>query len=152
MTNERWRDHDLPTGGQVARFIKLHLDTLVRKDKHPHKEGESIYTIDGKTRPMLVLERLSRERGRRWFRVLPITTKGRDEGGNRRDDVEPIDNCIEADKVSFVEMRPQWLPDNLFDGSIIKPCDPIVFGHVLRILSTRRLGCKSGNNDENEEK
>jgi hypothetical protein len=136
MTNERWRDNELPTGGQVAWFITLYLDTLVRKDKHPHKERESIYTVDGKTRPMLVLRRLSKkERGVWWFLVLPITTKGADESSMCHAEFQPIGNCIHTEKQSFVEMRVQRIPENFFvRGSIEKPCNEFGFMNAQKIV------------------
>jgi len=164
MTNERWSDSELPTGGQIARFVKPHLDkakklpslTLERAktlglDGLRLEKNESLYAVAVKARPMFVLERLRREHGRRWFLVLPITTKP-DERWKHGEDYYWIDKCIEADKSSFVEMRPLRLPDNLFDGEILKPCNPIEFDRVLKILTTRRVGYRSGNNDKNQER
>ena len=130
MTNKQLRDGEFPTSGEVAYFMKLHLDTAVRKDRIPHQNGEWIYSVDAKRRPMIVLRHLRRKnRGVHWFLALPTTTKEQDFG------VLYIGKCIEAGKDTFVEMWPQLVPSTLLDGGpTVKPCDEFAFMNALKII------------------
>lgn len=139
-------EFDLPRDREVAYFVKLHLDTIVRKGDHPRNGGEAIYSVDGKPRPMLVLQRLQeRERGKLWFLVLPVTSAGLDGNEKPKASVQPIGNCIDKHKDSFVEMDVQKLPDNMIvRGSVgevrrLAPCDPLTFMNVVKIVEHKVL-------------
>ncbi len=130
----------LPSEGDVAYFVHLHLDTAAVKGAHPRQTATWVYHVEGKPRPMLVLTCLKQcDRGRRWFLVLPITTKGYDGKGRRRSDVEPIGRCIDPDRDSFVRVEPCRLPENLLfcgngGSAIVRSCDPLGVGNALKIL------------------
>jgi len=149
-TNDQWLNNAgqvLPDGGQLAYFVKLHLDTARRRER-ACKDGEWQYIVEGKPRPWLVLTRLPSKkpsRGRRWFLALPITSKGLDENGDVKEGFQPMNKCIDGDRESFVELKPQDLPENLLhakDGqsAVGTPCNPLEFGNVVRIALHRCLG------------
>lgn len=150
MMNERWVDNagnELPRPGDVAWFIHLHLDDeVVELSRHPSKEDWRIYRVAGKRRPMVVLFRLSKcRRKRRWFRVLPITTKGRDESGKVLADFEFIGRCIDPDKDSFVDLDACDLPDNMLCRSggrplVREPFNKLAFDAAIKIVSFKAAG------------
>ena len=147
--SSRWNSSEgqgLPQSGDVARFVHLHLDTAAEECEHPYKAAVVVYRVEGKPRPMLVLHRLTRcERGRRWFLVIPITSKGRDEGGQVRSDHEPIGNCIDPNMESFVRMEVLFmLPENLLhreggDAPAVKPCDPHAYRNALTVIMHKAM-------------
>jgi hypothetical protein len=133
-----------PGERDIAYFVDLHLDTVAilqadRKEKH------WIYTVVGKPRPMVVMRRLpGRERGRVWFRVLRITSKGLDEQGRLLPDMQRIGRCIDPDRESFVKLEALKLPENMLsamDGSssVHQPCDPLSFGNAVKVLQFKML-------------
>ena len=136
----------MPCAGDVAYFVKLHLDTAVKKGPHAHREDHRVYEVEGKPRPMLVMQLLTKRcRGRRQFLVLPITSQGHDEKGTRRSDVKPIGRCIDDEHDSFVEMERWLLPENLLhapDGKspMKKPCEPFAVQNVQKIMNVIALG------------
>ena len=143
MTNSR-ADSSIPKEGDVAYFVKLHLDTLQMTGTHPSRPDHWLYSLEGKSRPMLVIRLLpERVRGRRWFRVLPITSKGSDGNGKQKNGVEPIGNCLDPAVLSFVELEPQVLPENMIcrksDGQLdrVTPCDPSSFANAVKVLMVR---------------
>lgn len=145
-----------PAAGEVAYFVHLHLDTACRHADHPHKSDQGIYQVDGKPRPMLVLHEYSSvKRKRRWFLVLPITSKGRDAKDRPRTDVEPIGDCINENRESFVEMSPEQLPENMLyvrsgHHPVVAPCNPLAFANAVKVLERkvlqRRVGAVFGCN------
>jgi hypothetical protein len=149
MTSDRWAAnaaHELPDAGDVVYFIHLHLDTVELKGPHPYKKGEWKYTVDGKPRPMLVLQSLSEQaygKGRR-FKVLRFTTKNLDGKGNPRKNVIPMGRCIDPDTDSFLVAELLWLPQKLLHGKpgatcVLRRFDPLEFGNILRCLTTNHL-------------
>ena len=73
--------------GDVVYFVHLHLNTV----KRLKKEGEFwSYSVTGKFRPMIILRELPSDRGCRWFRVIPLTTKGLLEEGKPKEAVVHI--------------------------------------------------------------
>ena len=48
-----------------------------------------------------------------WFLALPITSKGLDEAGRTKSNVEPIGNCIDDDRESFVVLELHRLPEKV---------------------------------------
>lgn len=133
MTNERTPDNtgkELPREGDVAYFIKLHLDT-VRREGPAEKPDESMYSVRGKSRPMFVV-RCDTVDGRHLFQVFPLRRSG------SRETVR-IGCLIDPNRQSFVETRPLWLPANMA-GSITKRCDRIAFNSIVSILNRVALG------------
>ena len=129
----------------VAYFVALHLDTVCEFEPHPVRTGERVYKVDGKPRPMLVLQRRpEKRRGRRWFFVLPITSKGLNEKGELLPGMERIGNCLDPTRDSFVELRLRELPENMIhlsNGSpVVKTaCDPLAFANALKVLQHRLM-------------
>ena len=134
------RSLELPEGLQVAYFVDLHLDTVEGTGPHPHCEGTWTYRSEGKPRPMFVLAAVKRRRrGRRWFTVLPITTKGRDENGEVLPNMMSIGDCIENGKASFLRLEPKCIPENMLHRTesrspICKPCDELGFRNVITLV------------------
>lgn len=142
MTSDRWMDkagNELPDEGDIVYFVYLHLDTAKYDRPHPVIEGECIYAVAGKPRPMLVVERLEREYGgRRRFMAFRFTSKNQDGRGNPRKRVIPIGRCISPDQNSFLVLEPLFLPENLLhekhgSPSVLRRLDPLGFGNILRI-------------------
>lgn len=135
----------LPNEGDAANFMHLHVSTAVAKGKHPHKEGHWIIEVEGKSRPMLIIRLLpKRERGKKWYLALPITSKGKDESGKTRDNVEDIGNCLNATTQSYVELEIHKYPENLLhsgdqNSPMITPCDKDAFRNFFRIVSHKAL-------------
>ena len=145
MTNSR-EDRSIPKEGDVAYFVKLHLDTLQMTGTHPSRQNHRLYSLEGKSRPMLVVRLLpERERGRRWLLVLPITSKGLDTLGNRKDGLQPIGNCLDSSCDSFVELNVCKLPENMIcrknDGQLhrLTPCDPTSFANAVKVLTHKLM-------------
>jgi hypothetical protein len=139
----RAAEEDLPKAGDVARFVHLHLDTAERMSDRPSMPGAYYYRLEGKPRPMLVLCRLpQREYGRRWFLVLPITSKNH---GNRGM-VLPISDCIESGRPSYIMCKAlSRLPENLLhrkDGEnwVIRTLDKLTSANLVKILNHLNLG------------
>lgn len=135
---------ETPTAGQVAHFVHLHLDTARDIGDHPVHRNERVYHVDGKARPMLVLAELTRERGKRWFKVLRITSKGLDANGNPKVAHQFIGDCIGPEIGSFVVLEVQRLPDNLLhamDGrsAIVAPCHQLAFDQAWKIIQHKFL-------------
>ena len=137
----------LPSEGDVAYFVKLHLDKVrfVKQIDEPKKTG--LYEVEGKARPMLVCKVLAGNSGRR-FRVFPMTTKGVDRLGQPkacRVSVGRLPNDSEASFVMVDEI--QRLPENMLSPdwgrpSVFNRLDPLIYGHVIRIWQdcSLRLG------------
>ena len=131
---------ELPDGFQVAYFVDLHLDTVEGTGPHPHCEGTWTYRSEGKPRPMFVLAApKQRRRGRRWFTVLPITTKGPDEHNAVGPALLRIGDCIAEGKHSFLRLEPKRMPENMLHrvenrSPICKPCDELGFRNVITLV------------------
>lgn len=143
-------EKDLPREGDAAYFVHLHLDTAKQESMRPLTPDVYLYQVEGKPRPMLVIRQLrGRERGRRWFLTLPITSKGRREDGSVLSNVQPIGNCIDVDKQSYVKLELYRLPENLLNRKergqlVVKPCDPMGFHNAVRIVSHKMLRMGAG--------
>jgi len=133
-------DLELPKGCEVAYFVELHLGTVIPNGQRPSPDGTRIYLSEGKPRPMFVLAAPEkREWGRRWFAVLPITTKGHDERGKVRSKMLLIGDCIVAGKESFLRLEPKRLPENMLHAPdnrspICIPCDQLAFRNVIKLV------------------
>jgi hypothetical protein len=135
----------LPTDGDVANCVFLHLDTVARMDKHALHGGEWLYEVAGKPRPMLILQRRAKQyRGRTWFLALPITTKGRDEKGQVREGMQWIGKCLDGQQDSYVRMEVREIPDNLLHyerggSALVSPCDYCAFQNAVRVIMHKAL-------------
>jgi len=126
----------------VVYFVDLHLDTLSLRGPHAHKAKHWCYAVDGKPRPMLILAMASRERGRQWFRVLPITSKGRAENGSVKEGMISIGAVLDGERESFVRLEPRLLPENLihcgdFSSAVVEPRDRLGFQAAIRVIEHR---------------
>ena len=137
MTNSFGVSSALPNEKEVVDFLKPHFDTLRETGPHPSIPGHRLCTLEGKPRPMLILRCFpKRERGLRWFLVVPLTSKGEDTVG----DLQPIGNCIDEGVDSFVELIPCKLPENMICrngvGQLTRhtPCDPPSFAHAVKVI------------------
>lgn len=131
--------------GMVVWGIHLHKDTVRVVDKHEHKAGHNWYEVEGKRRPVLVVSRRTKERGRIWFTVLPITSKGQDEKGHTKPGYLGIGETIEESIQSYVKLVTEDIPDNLIsdDGrtcDVVKDLDPLTFSCIHKIHSKRAMG------------
>jgi len=131
--------------GMVVWGIHLHKDTVHFIKKHEHKAGHSYYEVEGKCRPVLVISQQTKARGRVWFTVLPITSKGQDEKGNTKPSCMRIGEAIEDSTQSYIELVAEYIPDNLIsnDGrscKVVKELDPLTFSNIQRIFLYRIMG------------
>ena len=143
MTNNR--NTRSPDERDVVYFVHLHLDTVVKQDeKHP-KEDHWFYRVEGKARPMLVVRVEGSERGQRWFRVVPITSKGFKEDGGVKPNHVPIGKLSGYECNSFAVVgNPQRLPEKMLDCSkgqcrIVDTIDPLGFDNLLKIITRLRM-------------
>src|SRR6478609_6653752 len=126
----------------VVYFVHLHLDTARRLNESARHENEKVYRVEGKPRPMLVMSRLQKRRGRDWFRVLPITSKGKDKTGKLLPDIEYIGDCLNVGRESYVKLDPRDLPENMLsveDGKslVVTPCDHFAFANAIKVLERK---------------
>lgn len=131
--------------GMVVWGVHLHKDTVRFIKKHEHKVGHSRYEVEGKRRPVLVISQQAKARGRVWFTVLPITSKGLDEKGNTKLGYVAIGKAIEESTQSYVDLAAEYIPDNLIsnDGrscDVVKELDPLTFSSIHKQLWTRAMG------------
>lgn len=127
----------------IPYFIQLHLESVTENDSvpHPWKKGHRIYSVEGKPRPMLVIQEMPRKRGKNRYMVYSLTSK-KPESGNK--DVIRIGNCIDPEKTSFIATEPQVLPENMIsrDGeknSAIRSIGRMEFNNIMSILSRTAL-------------
>ena len=143
MMSDLFAGASLPNGGDVAYFVHLHLDTINEHSEHPRKKDTLIYRVEGKARQMFVIKRLSqKERGKRWFLALPITSKGLNEAGHKRKGYQQISNCLDGKTESFVKWEVHRYPENMLHAkrghpTVVTPCDPATFKDVLKIVMDR---------------
>ena len=142
----RAHEKQLPKPGEAAYFVHLHLDTVCEDGPHPYSSDLRLYRAEGKPRPMLVLTAsVGRQRSRRWFLVVPITTKGLDEQGRLRDNHKVIGPCLDPGKDSYVKLTLLHLPENMLHAAagrspVVKPCDPFALQNVTKIVQHMALG------------
>ncbi len=130
----------IPKKGEVAWFDDLDLDTV--RDQRPSRKTDIYnYTVEGKPRRMYVLA-VNWKRGKRRFRVVPITSKGKDEKGQLRDDRISIGRCITEEKDSFFRLPPEEHSEKLIcrrDGRspVVEPCNRLAFQCAIKVLEAR---------------
>lgn len=155
MTRMTLDDYKKKYEGQIVYFVKLHLDTLKKerplhldpsegKVKRPQRDKLYVYTVVGKSRPMLVMTCLPKEYGKFWFLVCPITSEGLDENKKLRENMQRMGNCIDPERDSFIETEPQKLPDNMIDAiegtSPVKdPCNRMCVDNAMKVLMYKSL-------------
>lgn len=140
--SHRRDDRQLPSDGDVAYFVKLHLDTVECTGPHSTRTDHCCYRVDGKARPMIVIRRIERRRrGRTWFVVLELTTKGLSENGEVMDGYMSIGRAVDRDRDSFVGLKPDELPENMLsfkDGrAAVGRMDQLVQEHIFNVLERR---------------
>ena len=99
-----------PSEREVRYVVKLHLDTARFVRRHERIADQTVYEVEGKIRPALIVREIARERGRRRFLVLCLTTKGLDEQNVTKPECIPVGKLIDSDVDSFVELRLQCMP------------------------------------------
>ena len=155
MTTMTLRDNKVKYEGQIVYFVKLHLGTLKKegplhldpsegKEKRPQRDQLHVYSVVGKSRPWLVLTCLPKEYGKFWFLVCPITSKGLDENGKLKKNMERMGNCIHPWVHSFIETESQKLPDNMIDpiegiSPVKDPCNRMCVDNAMKVLMYKSL-------------
>jgi len=143
---KHWDRTDIPKQGDTAYFVHLHLDTAVSDGHHEFREAIEVYRVEGKPRPMFVIQVLDkRDRNRRWLLTCPVTSKPLDSKDRERPDMLPIGNCLDQEKSSFVRLELHKLPENLLHARegkspVLAPCDPTAYRNVVRIVLHKALG------------
>ena len=136
--------HRVPKERDIVYFVHLHLHTLRSIPNRCSIDGHSLYEVKGKSRPMLIVRVLSDERGCRWYRVIPITSRRETPKGHihlpirRLPDSEHENSYIDPDD-------PRKLPENMIDATdarspIIQSLDFVEFGNILKCVQHRLLG------------
>ena len=131
--------NQLPKEMDIAYFVHLHLDTIELSSPHSHREGHCVYRVEGKPRPMLVLNVLPDQRGCRWFRVLPITSKGKDANERLKRSLFPIGKLPGFECDSYITSDdPRKLPENMVHRAngrspIIHTMDRLGFDSLVSI-------------------
>ena len=139
------RTEVLPSAGDVAYFVKLHLDT-VRFVKHSDERKKiGLYEVEGKARPMLVCEVVAGNSGRCSFRVFPMTSIGVDGEGRPQQYRIPVGRLgFETTNSYVVADDIHRLPENMLspdeDGEcIIQSLGKLTLGHVIKIWQGHAL-------------
>jgi hypothetical protein len=107
---------------------------------HPNKNGHRMFQVEGKPRPMLVIQEVPARNGKRRYQVLPITSKKREDQKH----LIPIGNIIDPDTASFIDKEIQVLPENMISreagkNPIIRSCDKGDFLNIMRIVQNAAL-------------
>ena len=138
----------LPKERDIAYFVHLHLDTIELASEPSYREGHCIYRVEGKPRPMLVLTVLPDQRGCRWFRVLPITSKGKDANGQLKRGCVPIGKLPDHDCVSYITVDDsRKLPANMVDRAnrrspTVLSIDRLAFDNILTTVARLAMSAK----------
>jgi hypothetical protein len=138
----------MPKEMDIAYFVHLHLNTIKSTTEPSHREGHCCYRVEGKPRPMLVLTVLPEERGCRWFRVLAITSKGKDVQGKLKRGFIPIGKLRDHDCVSYITVDDnRKLPENMVHRAnrrspIIDSMDRLGFDNVITTVARLSMRAK----------
>ncbi len=138
----------LPKEMDIAYFVHLHLDTTEPSSDRSHKQDHFVYCVEGKPRPMLVLRVLPDHRGRRWFRVLPITSKGKDANERLKNGVFFVGKLPGNERDSYITADDlRKLPENMVHRAkdrspIIHSMDRLEFDNVVRIAASLSMRAK----------
>lgn len=130
-----------PKEMDIAYFVHLHLNTTERSSAHPYKDEESLYCVAGKPRPMLVLTVHSDRLGVRWFRVVPITSKGTDSNQRKKLNLYPIGKLPGDKRDSYIMADGSGkLPQNMVHrvsgrSPVIDTMDPLGFSSLVKIVN-----------------
>lgn len=108
MTESTYIDSDLRPC-DIVYFDYLHLGTAVATPRSgcSHRSWASHYCIEGKARPVLILDELNEDFGVKWYRILKVTTKDYPERNSQK--IGPVF----SEKVSYVSLEPELYPINL---------------------------------------
>ena len=122
------------SAGDVRSFVKLHLDSA-REKRERLINGNWLYEVEGKARPMVVLAAPQIRNGRRWYLVVPLHSKP------SRDCI-PLANFLGPTKQSFADLTDgcPLLPENLLASPREHPADKLdkqCFDNLLLIVSRR---------------
>jgi hypothetical protein len=141
---------ELPKERDVAYCVHLHLETTTFAEPHLYKADHAVYKVEGKTRPMLVLGELSkRKRGKRWFHVIPITSKGKAEDGRRKPNCYSIGQLPGCETESYLVVDDvRLLPDNMVHQhngkpKIVHQLDRLEFMNFVKITEHHQMRRKT---------
>lgn len=140
--------NQLPKEMDIAYFVHLHLNTIELSSAQSHREGHSFYRVEGKPRPMLVLNVLPDQRGCRWFRVLPITSKGKDANERLKQSLFSIGKLPGFKCDSYIASDDaRKLPENMVHRAsgrspIIHTMDRMVFNNLIIIARHHLMAAK----------
>jgi hypothetical protein len=128
----------------VVYGIHFHKDTTRIVKKHDFLPDTLCCEVEAKRRPLLVITNAKRDRGKAWFIVLPVTSKGLSENGELKPNHIRIGNCIQEDRTSYLKLFAESVPCNLLseDGTtcdLIKELDTLDFQHIVKILAFNGL-------------
>ena len=139
-------DSELPREMDIAYFVHLHLDTLAVSALRSDIAGHRVYRVEGKPRPMLVTYVLPEKNGLRWFRVLPITTKGEHHNHQLKDGHFLIGKLRGAAEVSYIKPDDsRKLPENMLHhkkglATIIDSMDRLRFNELVNLARNYMMG------------
>lgn len=99
--------------GEIAWFVKLHYDTLdERRDMKAKESSATVFTIEGKERPWLVIAVREVPGKERLYEAVPCTTQSKDSLGNKRPGHVSLGTMMDPHKVTFVDCwEPRYLPE-----------------------------------------
>jgi hypothetical protein len=130
--------------GQIVYAHFLHLDSIdpVRHCEPKYDEwgnyAHSIYTVQGKPRPLLVIGPNGEDRsGVQWYWVLKLTSSGGSSGKANRRGLVRLGCLLDGCTISYVERHPYSYPDNLFERTV-KPLDRLDLLNILKIVGIDR--------------
>lgn len=118
--------------GDVVDFDYLHLNRAKKIDgrQPPSVDGDFLYEVPGKRRPMLVYKYL----GDGYYQVYQLTT-------HKRDGFLPLSKLVD-EKMTYVRTQPEIYPRSL-EKALVKSLDELAWRTIVQILdrfkSPRRL-------------
>ena len=131
--------------GDVAYYIRLHLDTLRYLGDHPENRDDRMYEVAGKARPMIVIKVISTDRsGRSKYQTVSLTSKGRDWNGDLRPGFVRLGDLLQNGTESFVKLSVDETPDNLIQPpGKLKALDQLSFNAIISILQKTMISSKT---------
>lgn len=123
--------------GHILWFVHLHLETAC-KVRSGKKDRENVYEVEGKTRPMFVIDCVNgRAKNSLVYRVLPITKSGLKEDGTVKRGFLDTQEFLTPGVRSFVELSPREYPQNLLAPESLRDPSPFVANrHIANAIMT----------------